>query len=112
MTGQPKYGAIVKVDDGFYPVNDLYLSVQGEGFHTGTAAIFLRLQGCNVGCSFCDTKETWLPNGALASAGLAGLAETKGKNGRYSVLTPAEIVEACRALAQPWHCLLYTSRCV
>lgn len=41
------------------PVNDLFYTIQGEGVLSGTPAVFLRLHGCNVGCPFCDTKETW-----------------------------------------------------
>lgn len=37
-------------------VNQIFESVQGEGFHTGRAAIFVRFAGCNLECSFCDTK--------------------------------------------------------
>jgi organic radical activating enzyme len=37
-------------------VNEIFYSLQGEGFNTGMAAIFLRLSGCNRACSFCDTK--------------------------------------------------------
>ncbi len=36
-----------------------FYSLQGEGFHTGKAAYFLRIGGCDVGCSFCDIKESW-----------------------------------------------------
>jgi 7-carboxy-7-deazaguanine synthase len=42
-----------------YPVNDIYPCIQGEGCQTGLAMIMLRLQGCPVGCPWCDTKETW-----------------------------------------------------
>lgn len=42
-----------------YPVNELFQTLQGEGYFTGTPAIFIRLQGCPVGCSWCDTKHTW-----------------------------------------------------
>jgi 7-carboxy-7-deazaguanine synthase len=42
-----------------YPVNNVYYTIQGEGLQTGLPAVFLRLHGCNVGCPFCDTKETW-----------------------------------------------------
>jgi 7-carboxy-7-deazaguanine synthase len=41
------------------PVNEVFLSVQGEGTHTGRLAIFVRLQGCPVGCPWCDTRHTW-----------------------------------------------------
>lgn len=38
-------------------VNETFLSLQGEGYFTGTPAFFLRLSGCNLKCSFCDTKH-------------------------------------------------------
>ena len=38
-------------------VNELFYSLQGEGYHTGTAAIFIRLSGCNLRCPFCDTRH-------------------------------------------------------
>jgi organic radical activating enzyme len=38
---------------------ETFYSVQGEGFHTGKAAFFIRLGGCDVGCSWCDVKESW-----------------------------------------------------
>ncbi len=42
-----------------YPVNEVFETIQGEGSHTGVPAIFVRLQGCPVGCGWCDTKQTW-----------------------------------------------------
>jgi len=43
----------------FLPLVETFHSLQGEGFHTGKSAFFLRLAGCNVGCSWCDTKYSW-----------------------------------------------------
>ena len=36
-------------------INEIFYSLQGEGFHTGKAAIFIRFSGCNLKCDFCDT---------------------------------------------------------
>ena len=36
-------------------VNEIFYSLQGEGYHTGTPAVFLRFSGCNLACPFCDT---------------------------------------------------------
>lgn len=41
------------------PVVEMFYSLQGEGFHTGEAAFFIRLAGCRNACPFCDTKESW-----------------------------------------------------
>ncbi|MCO5260227.1 MAG: 7-carboxy-7-deazaguanine synthase QueE [Crocinitomicaceae bacterium] len=41
------------------PIMEHFYSVQGEGFHTGRPAYFIRLAGCNVGCVWCDVKESW-----------------------------------------------------
>lgn len=42
-------------------MEDFY-TIQGEGFHTGKAAYFLRIGGCDVGCHWCDVKESWNPD--------------------------------------------------
>lgn len=41
------------------PINEIFYTLQGEARFTGTPAIFIRTQGCPVGCSFCDTKYSW-----------------------------------------------------
>lgn len=40
-----------------YRVNEIFYSLQGEGFYTGTPAVFLRFSGCNLKCGFCDTAH-------------------------------------------------------
>ena len=41
------------------PVMEHFYTIQGEGFHQGRAAYFVRLGGCDVGCVWCDVKESW-----------------------------------------------------
>lgn len=45
-----------------YPVMESFYTLQGEGFYTGAAAYFIRLAGCDVGCVWCDVKESWNAN--------------------------------------------------
>ncbi len=40
-----------------YRINEIFYSLQGEGFHTGTPAVFVRFSGCNLRCAFCDTQH-------------------------------------------------------
>ncbi len=60
------------------PVMEHFFTLQGEGVHSGRAAYFIRLAGCDVGCSWCDVKESW---------------EAK----ENQILTIKEIVAAARA---------------
>lgn len=57
-----------------YPVMESFYTLQGEGVHSGSAAYFIRLAGCDVGCSWCDVKDSWRTEG-------------------YPVLTDDELVE-------------------
>ena len=43
------------------PVVEDFYTIQGEGFHAGKPAYFIRLGGCDVGCRWCDAKYTWNP---------------------------------------------------
>jgi organic radical activating enzyme len=57
---------------------EMFYSLQGEGFHQGRAAFFIRLAGCDVGCVWCDVKESWDAT-------------------KHPVLSIEEIVEAAKA---------------
>ncbi len=46
-------------DPEFLPVMESFYTIQGEGFFSGTPAYFIRLGGCDVGCVWCDVKESW-----------------------------------------------------
>ncbi len=55
------------------PVVETFHSLQGEGLHAGRSAFFIRLAGCTVGCSWCDTKHSW-PAASHPSRSLEQLA--------------------------------------
>lgn len=49
-----------QLDQGLLlPLMEEFYTIQGEGFHSGKAAYFIRLGGCDVGCHWCDVKESW-----------------------------------------------------
>ena len=49
-----------KIEKGeMLPLMEDFYTIQGEGFHTGKAAYFIRIGGCDVGCHWCDVKESW-----------------------------------------------------
>lgn len=50
---------IVPEDGSLLPLMEEFYTIQGEGFHSGKAAYFIRLGGCDVGCHWCDVKESW-----------------------------------------------------
>src|SRR5437868_2440334 len=54
-------------------ISEQFLSIQGEGPSAGTPAHFLRLQGCDVGCVWCDSKYTWDVGGGSEHAAATAL---------------------------------------
>ncbi|WP_020560688.1 7-carboxy-7-deazaguanine synthase QueE [Thiofilum flexile] len=56
-----------------YPINEFFTSIQTEAIFSGTPAFFIRMQGCEVGCGWCDTKHTWsiLPQHIISIAELS-----------------------------------------
>ncbi|HEX4876664.1 MAG TPA: 7-carboxy-7-deazaguanine synthase QueE [Chitinophagaceae bacterium] len=54
MEAQP-----VTISTGALPVMEHFYTIQGEGYYQGKAAYFIRLGGCDVGCVWCDVKESW-----------------------------------------------------
>jgi len=62
MIEQPAHISSKFTDDSqqfAFPVMEAFYTLQGEGFHQGKAAWFIRLAGCDVGCFWCDVKESW-----------------------------------------------------
>lgn len=51
--------AAIPEDGTMLPLMEAFYTIQGEGYNTGKAAYFIRLGGCDVGCHWCDVKESW-----------------------------------------------------
>lgn len=75
------------------PVNEIFETVQGEATFTGTPAIFVRLQGCPVGCPWCDTKHTWVVSRDRMVAPSEMMAKTSDAD-TFAFMLPNQIVEA------------------
>ena len=70
-----------------FRINEIFYSLQGEGFHTGTPAVFVRFSGCNLHCAFCDTRHQ---TGTLMSAQAIIGEINKYPNAPLVVLTGGE----------------------
>ena len=78
------------------PVVETFHSLQGEGIHVGRSAFFIRLGGCSVGCSWCDTKHSW-PQDMHPRQSLRELAELSAQaaadGAAFVVITGGEPLE-------------------
>jgi 7-carboxy-7-deazaguanine synthase len=73
------------------PVNEIFETLQGEATFTGTPSVFVRLQGCDVGCPWCDTKHTWEMGGQVIKA--ADMVAKDHDDDRYAALEPGQLVD-------------------
>lgn len=83
------------------PVMEQFYTLQGEGFHQGKAAYFIRLAGCDVGCVWCDVKDSW--DAALhPRLTVPELVRTASDHpGRLAVITGGEpLMHDCTALTR------------
>jgi len=72
------------------PVMEAFYTLQGEGFHQGRAAYFIRLGGCDVGCFWCDVKDSWDASKHPQYSVNQILHEAKKYPGRLAVITGGE----------------------
>lgn len=78
------------VDEGkMLPLMEEFYTIQGEGYHKGTAAYFIRVGGCDVGCHWCDVKESWNPN-IHPPTHIDTIAENAAKHSKTIVITGGE----------------------
>jgi 7-carboxy-7-deazaguanine synthase len=93
MTYQPKIARWPAEFAGKLPVNEIFLSIQGEGRFAGVPAVFIRLKFCNLGCAWCDTRFTWeqgkIEGGELFSA--AELADRAAGLLSGTTTTPSKV---------------------
>ena len=86
------------------PVMEQFYTLQGEGFYQGRAAYFIRLGGCDVGCVWCDVKDSWdaARHPQLAIDNI--VAEAQKYPGRLAVVTGGEpLLHQLDALTQALH---------
>src|SRR3982751_4633452 len=86
------------------PVMESFYTVQGEGFHQGKAAYFIRLGGCDVGCVWCDVKESWDAS-RHPQKNLSHVVDEAARfPGRIAVVTGGEpLMHDCSALTAQLH---------
>ena len=72
------------------PVMEAFYTIQGEGYHQGRAAYFIRQGGCDVGCVWCDVKESWDASKHPMRSVAAIVDEAKKNPGRLAVITGGE----------------------
>lgn len=72
------------------PVMEAFYTLQGEGAHSGKAAYFIRLGGCDVGCHWCDVKESWDMNAHPRLTIDSIVSEAVAYPGRMAVVTGGE----------------------
>lgn len=73
-----------------YPVNEIFTTIQGEANFTGTPSLFIRTQGCDVGCPWCDTKHTWSHDDANL---IETVTEKTEDTEHFAYYTTRELVE-------------------
>ncbi len=73
-----------------YPVMEHFYTIQGEGAFTGTPAYFIRTAGCDVGCVWCDVKESWHTAGYPRFSAKQIAAEAAGSGTHMVVVTGGE----------------------
>lgn len=71
-------------------LNEIFETIQGEGTHTGTPSVFIRLQSCDVGCAFCDTKHTWHLKKGMEDS-IENIVNKKVDSPTYATITVDEL---------------------
>lgn len=85
-------------------VNEMFPTIQGEAAYTGTPSTFIRLQGCPVGCHWCDTKHTWGTN-PRHEVSIQDMLAKEDNAPTWASMSEAQILEAA-VMMPPRHFVL------
>lgn len=92
------------------PVMEAFYTIQGEGYHQGKAAYFIRLGGCDVGCVWCDVKDSWDATAHPQRSITDIVAAAAAFPGRLAVITGGEpLMHDCKALTDELHTAGFTT---
>ncbi|WP_055439801.1 7-carboxy-7-deazaguanine synthase QueE [Pseudidiomarina woesei] len=80
-----------KIINTLYPINEVFQTIQGEGIFTGVPALFIRLQGCPVGCPWCDTQHTW-EHKPEDEVSITAVVEKQGPSSTWANVTPQQML--------------------
>jgi len=86
------------------PINEIFTTIQGEATYAGTPATFVRLQGCAVGCGWCDTKYTWVVDDKN-KIDTVDLISKSSDSPQWSTMTELDILQEVKK-RQPKHIVI------
>ena len=72
------------------PIKETFLSIQGEGYYVGQSSYFIRTQGCDIGCHWCDEPKSWKLNAGIKMTSNALLKKIKQGNTSIVIFTGGE----------------------
>lgn len=104
MESNISYSPVKPQTEKTLPVMESFYTLQGEGFHQGKAAYFIRLGGCDVGCVWCDVKDSW-DAGKHPQRRVGDLvSEAAAHPGRLVIITGGEpLMHDCTELSRELH---------
>lgn len=75
-----------------FPVNEIFESLQGEGFFAGRPVLFIRFQGCDIGCKFCDTKHAFKVAPENRTDDITEILNKRYSNERYTMIDQDHLI--------------------